>query len=184
MRIHTAFIKFKPGLGGKYKKSRVSCAGRCDTRVPVRGPQLGTQQPGSLSQPPGGANERARQRLRAALPIPGPLPPGAAPGAAPRDTGAAQLTDKARLHCNQSLTYCKCSMLWFFVCWVFLSAAGQKESSTLPGYTGCCRSLPCQGLGDKQASLLSNMDFRDIKKPTQGIAQKAMQSEQQITRPV
>lgn len=83
---------------------------------------------------PGDGNERLRGWLPVALPSldrPGPVPPAAAT----RDTGALSSQIRLCLHCNQSLTYCKSSMLWFWVCWVFLSAAGQKESSNPPGVT-------------------------------------------------
>lgn len=112
--------------------------------MPVCVPQLGTQQAGALSQPPGvamnvpggGSEWRCHPGTG-----PGPMPPGAAS----RDTGALSSQIRLRLHCNQSLTYCKLSVLWFCACWVFLSAAGQKEGSSLPAHTGCWSSLPCQG---------------------------------------
>lgn len=133
-----SFYKIQPDLAGKYKKSCASCAGRCDPRVPVRVPQLGTQQPGGGTECP---------RLWRCHPgtRPGPVPPGAAQELLLEIQELLSSQIRLCLHCSQSLTYCRHSMLWFCVCWVLLSAAGWKESSSLPGYTGCCRYLPCQG---------------------------------------
>lgn len=162
--------KFKPDLAGKYKKSCASCAGRCDTRVPELAARCPEPEPGVAANVPGSGSEWRCHPGTA----PGPMPPGAAQELLPEIQELLSSQIRLCLHCNQSLTYCKCSIIWLCVCWVFLSAAAWKENSSLPGYMGCWRFLPCQGVGGKQASLLSYMDFRDIKNPLLGIAQKAM----------
>lgn len=109
------------------------------------------------------------------------------PGAAPPDTGAAaQLTDKA-LSALQSVPHLlQCSGS---VCWVFLSAAGGRKGPTcqVTGAAGgpCHAKATHPALGHKQASLLSYMDFRDIKTPPREQHRKqcrvSSKSQEQVT---
>lgn len=113
---------------------------------------------------PGGGNECPGSGTAT---LPGPAT-GAAQELLPKIQELLSSQIKLCLHCNQSPTYCRHSMLCFCVCWVFLSAAGWEVpifSVTWDAGGTCHAKATLPGLGDKQPSLLSYMDFRDIKIP-------------------